>query len=80
MATIDSTLHTLECPKCAKKEARRILDKGSEWGASHWQDGARFECFQTSWTGGGHTEPVLSAAYCKNCGGVAIHFHEFGGL
>lgn len=80
MGTIDSTLHTLECPQCGVKESKKVLDKGSRWGGSYWQARADFEAFQTSWRGGANVETELVTAHCKACGGPASHSSAFGGM
>jgi hypothetical protein len=69
---IDKTTYRLTCPQCDAVETANVLDKGSNWSGSHWQSGATFERFETSWSGGGSTEPVLISAKCKQCG-VAAH-------
>jgi len=42
MGIIDSTVHTLRCPKCDTSGSAKVLDKGSGWGGSCWQDGTNF--------------------------------------
>jgi hypothetical protein len=79
MGIIDSTSYTLECPKCATSESAKVLDKGSGWGGSSWQDGATFEKFITSWSGGGRQEPDLVSATCKECGQPANVTSGHGG-
>jgi hypothetical protein len=68
---IDKTTYRLTCPQCGTVETANVLDKGSNWSGSHWQSGATFERFETSWSGGGSTEPDLISASCKQCGVAA---------
>jgi len=68
---IDKTTYSLTCPQCGAAATANVLDKGSNWSGSHWQSGATFERFETSWSGGGSTEPDLIAATCKQCGVAA---------
>lgn len=71
MGIIDKTTYRLTCPQCDAVETANVLDKGSNWIGSHWQSGATFERFETSWSGGGSTEPDLISATCKQCGVAA---------
>jgi hypothetical protein len=80
VGTIDSTKHLLSCDKCNVTEERRILDKGSGWSGSWWQEGAEFESFNVEWSGGGKSEPTIVAATCRICGSDAVHSSGFGGL
>lgn len=68
MGYIDETSYTLTCTKCGDSERKKILDKGSMWSGSHWQSGAEFEKFETTWTGGEREEPTLTHAVCRACG------------
>jgi len=68
MSVIDKTTYLLNCLNCNKEEASSILDKGSNWGGSHWQSSTNFTKFKTSWSGGGITEPSLISATCTSCG------------
>jgi len=79
MGTIDSTLYTLRCPKCGAIESVKVLDKGSGWGGSSWQDGADFANFNTAWSGGGAQEPELVSATCKECAQPATVESGYGG-
>jgi hypothetical protein len=67
MGTIDQTGYRLSCAKCNTEELALVLDKGSGWGGSHWQSGASFSGFETSWTGGAAQEPKLISATCEHC-------------
>ncbi|GAJ68027.1 ras GTPase-activating-like protein IQGAP1 [Edwardsiella piscicida] len=67
MGIIDKSTYTLKCPNCEIVETLAILDKGSNWGGSHWQSGGSFQHFHTEWQGGGLTEPSLKIAKCKVC-------------
>jgi hypothetical protein len=71
MGVIDSTIYTLSCPKCGIVESASLLDKGSNWGGSHWQSGAIFVEFETKWSGDGTREPQLVLASCKVCSTAA---------
>ena len=71
MGIIDKTTYRLTCPQCGAAEMANVLDKGSNWSGSHWQSGATFERFETSWSGGGRIEPELLSATCKQCGVAA---------
>lgn len=71
MGVIDSTCHTLKCEICGISESAKVLDKGSTWSGSSWQDGASLENFNTDWSGGGQKEPTLISAICKKCGNTA---------
>lgn len=71
MGIIDKSTCRLTCPHCGASETANVLDKGSNWSGSHWQSGAKFERFETSWFGGGSTEPNLILATCKQCGVAA---------
>ncbi|MGB5234531.1 MAG: hypothetical protein WBN85_05060 [Candidatus Macondimonas sp.] len=66
MGIIDKTTYRLTCPQCGAAETANVLDKGS-----NWQSGATFKRFETSWSGGGSTEPDLISATCKQCGVAA---------
>jgi hypothetical protein len=68
---IDKTAYRLTCSQCGAAETANVLDKGSNWSGSHWQSGANFEQFETTWSGGGSTEPELISANCKRCGVAA---------
>ena len=80
MGTIDKTIHKLACESCDITEEKKVLDKGSGWGGSHWQSGAEFTNFETSWKGGGDTEPSITKAKCNQCGNPAQHESRFGGI
>ena len=71
MGIIDKTTYRLTCPQCGAAETAAVLDKGSNWSGSHWQSGAKFEQFETAWSGGGGTEPDLISATCNQCGVAA---------
>jgi hypothetical protein len=79
MGIIDSTVYTLRCPKCGTSESAKVLDKGSGWGGSSWQDGASFANFNTAWNGGGTQEPELVSATCRKCDQPAIVESGYGG-
>ncbi|MDB5984915.1 MAG: hypothetical protein JWQ69_5930 [Pseudomonas sp.] len=68
MGVIDQTIHKLSCEGCRIEEEQKVLDKGSGWGGSSWQSGVDFQHFETSWSGGGKTEPNLTQATCRKCG------------
>lgn len=72
MGIIDKTKYKLHCESCGVDEQSAVLDKGSNWGGSSWQGGAKFENFETEWTGGGSNEPELIHAKCSKCGSSAI--------
>jgi hypothetical protein len=80
MGTIDKTIHKLTCETCRIVEEVEVLDKGSNWGGSHWQNGENFENFETSWDGGGKTEPHIITAVCRHCGENAKSESRFGGI
>ncbi|MDO9103345.1 MAG: hypothetical protein Q7U57_00120 [Methylovulum sp.] len=67
MGIIDQTTYQLTCPQCSTEEKAKVLDKGSGWSGSHWQNSTNFKRFDTSWSGGGNVEPSLISATCKNC-------------
>ena len=67
MGIIDKTTHLLTCPQCGASETANVLDRGSNWIGSHWQRGANFERFETTWSGGGDTGPDLVSATYKQC-------------
>lgn len=67
MGTKDQTTYTLTCPQCLQAEKKKVLDKGSNYGGSHWQEGVDFSEFDVAWTGGGTSEPVITTAVCKKC-------------
>ncbi len=73
MGTIDKTIHHLTCPLCGASETANVLDKGSNWGGPNWQSSAKFERFDTTWSGGGPVEPDLLSATCKECSVAAQH-------
>lgn len=79
MGTMDSTIHKLSCKNCNIQEEARILDKGSNWGGSHWQNGPEFTKFQVTWKGGDKTEPTIVTAICRKCGASASTESRFGG-
>jgi hypothetical protein len=68
MGVIDKTTYILSCKNCKEEETSSVLDKGSNWSASHWQSGAIFKKFKTNWDGGGIVEPTLLDATCNACG------------
>ncbi|MBL0611325.1 MULTISPECIES: hypothetical protein [Aeromonas] len=80
MGIIDKTTYTLRCDKCGITEDASILDKGSNWGGSHWQNGTNFKSFTTLWSGAGKSEPKLVEAKCKNCGHPAEWDSRYGGF
>ena len=67
MGVIDKTTYLLSCERCSVEETSSILEKGSNWGGSHWQSEADFTKFMTSWKGGGVAEPTLLSATCISC-------------
>lgn len=68
MAIIDSTIHSLTCNNCKILESVTILDKGSNYGGSHWQSGKNFINFNSQWSNSsGRIEPSLISATCKKC-------------
>ena len=71
MGTIDKTVYKLTCPQCGISETSSVLDKGSGWGGSCWDEKTSFSKFKTEWNGGGSQEPKLTLAACKACGGSA---------
>lgn len=71
MGIIDQTNYRLSCPQCGSAETAKVLDKGSNWSRPNWQRGAKFDHFETVWSGGGSTEPGLVSATCKQCGVAA---------
>ena len=71
MGIIDRAVYVLTCKKCGTTEQSSILDKGSVWGSA-WNFSAHFSNFETSWTGGGATEPELTSVKCKKCGSTDI--------
>jgi hypothetical protein len=71
MGVIDKTTYILSCKNCQEEETASVLDKGSNWGGSHWQSGTVFKKFKTNWNGGGVVEPYLLCATCISCGSVA---------
>lgn len=80
MGVIDSTIHRLECTKCEVFEEHKILDKGSQYGGSHWDSGCEFQKFNTTWDGeSGKKEPSMTDAVCKDCNRKAIHTSKYGG-
>jgi len=69
MGVIDKTEYRLTCSQCNTSETSKVLDKGSGYGGSSWQEGATFTLFTTEWSGGGGSqEPRLTLAVCKACG------------
>jgi hypothetical protein len=80
MGVIDKTIHKLACHTCSISEEQRILDNGSNWGGSSWQDGVEFTRFDVLWRGGGKIEPSIVVAKCKQCGNDVEHQSIFGGL
>jgi predicted RNA-binding Zn-ribbon protein involved in translation (DUF1610 family) len=68
MGIIDKTQYEFECPNCKIKEQVRILDKGSEWSGSHWQNGPSLNKFDVIWSGGEKEEPCIENKKCKKCG------------
>ena len=80
MGIIDKTIHKLSCEDCHIEEEQKVLDKGSGWSGSSWQSGVDFRHFETSWFGGGKTEPDITKATCKKCGKLAKAESRFGGM
>ncbi|WP_323948829.1 hypothetical protein [Aeromonas caviae] len=80
MGIIDSTIHRLECSGCDIVEEHKILDKGSQYGGSHWGSGCEFKNFNTIWDGeSGKKEPSMIDAVCKHCKSKAVHTSKYGG-
>ena len=65
MSIIDKTTYILVCKDCGATEKASILDKGSPYSGSAWRPSAHFSDFETSWKGGGSTEPELVSVKCK---------------
>lgn len=80
MGIIDKITYTLHCDNCKKTESASITDNGSNWGGPHWQSGANFKEFSTSWSGGGQAEPKLVEAKCKSCERPARSESKYGGF
>lgn len=68
MGYIDQTEYRLSCAHCNINETSKVLDKGSGYGGSSWQDGTSFSHFKSEWSGGGSQEPELTLAICNACG------------
>lgn len=72
MGIIDSVTYKITCRECEIEEVVKILDKGSNWGGSHWRWPSELSKFIGSWEGGGgKQEPELRTAACKTCGKAA---------
>ncbi|MFZ4526741.1 MAG: hypothetical protein ACOYOE_14745 [Chlorobium sp.] len=71
MGIIDIKIVTLCCGACQIEETEKLLDKGSAWSGSSWQDQVEFGKFTTKWNGGGSQEPELIEVRCKKCGNIA---------
>jgi len=67
MGIIDSTKHTLTCPKCGVVEQASVHQKGSRFGAT-WQQGPEFHNFEVVWVHDDFEEPQLKQAKCRQCG------------
>ncbi len=76
MGIIDKTTYVLTCKECHKKESSVLLDKGSNWGGSSWQDRANFEYFIVDWKGGGIHEPEIQSAKCLACNSTQIEIER----
>ncbi|MGK0176728.1 MAG: hypothetical protein ACJAYS_001161 [Lentimonas sp.] len=70
MGIIDKTIYKFECPKCKTTETVRILDHGSEWSGSYWQEGPPLKNFDVTWHGEGKEEPSIKEKRCKQCGSI----------
>lgn len=68
MGVIDKTTHKLTCDECGISEQVTMLDKGSAWGGSAWQEGKSFENFDVAWKTIVGGEPRVDKAKCKRCG------------
>lgn len=68
MGIIDKTQYEFECSNCKITEQIRILDHGSEWSGSWWQNGLILGKFDVTWSGGGKEEPTIEEKKCKVCG------------
>ncbi len=68
MGYIDQTEYRLSCAHCNISETSKVIDKGSGYGGSSWQNGTSFLRFKTEWSGGGSQEPKLTLAVCNACG------------
>jgi hypothetical protein len=79
MGILDKNTYTLTCPSCGEKESAHLLDKGSGWNGSSWQNKASFSMFQTEWVGGGPEEPELKSATCNSCGIAPSIESSYGG-
>ena len=53
---------------CDSIETLGVSDEGVCWSGAHWDTSADFLRFDTAWIGGGHLEPELAHAICKDCG------------
>jgi endogenous inhibitor of DNA gyrase (YacG/DUF329 family) len=71
MGIIDTTKHTVRCPKCGTVEATSVHQKGSAYNP-YWQDGLQMQNFDLKWTGGGKEEPKILEAKCRACGADAV--------
>lgn len=72
MGIIDKMTYTLTCKNCGTTEKSSILDEGAPYSGAAWCSSAHFSDFDTSWQGGGLTEPKLLSVKCKKCGGTDI--------
>jgi hypothetical protein len=71
MGIIDSVWFRFTCPECGAEESTLVHDKGSGWRGSSWGVVSDTPGFTVSATGGGTTEPQVTSAVCKKCGGSA---------
>ena len=72
MGVLEKKIYTLVCENCGSAENSRVLDKGNPYSGSFWLPSANFSHFETSWQGGGETEPQLISVKCKKCNSVNI--------
>ncbi len=68
MSFRDRCWYTLRCAQCDAGETLAVSDQGVCWSGAHWHTGVNFLRFDTAWIGGGHLEPELARATCKDCG------------
>ena len=75
MGVIDSSTYGLRCQTCKREESHKILDKGSTYGGSNWQNPPEFSNFRTTWRHESKRhEPELISAICVKCKRAAEKF------
>lgn len=70
MGIIDQFQFHIECPSCSSSEKTKVLQHGSQYGAS-WGEPTAVDNFDVDWTHDQFGNPYIRGATCRNCGSQA---------